>query len=141
LEKEGFAPSTTVRRIGDSGARADDGLSAAELQELPQRGFDILASAQEAIVDMLAEKLGAAVSATTVRHAYMAGGVAANGRLRQRVGEVLAPLGVELHYPPPALCTDNAAMIACAAHFRLRAGCVSGADTNAFARGPLQSWS
>jgi tRNA N6-adenosine threonylcarbamoyltransferase len=117
-----------------------DDLTPAELEALPQRAFDILASAQEAIVDMLAEKLVAAVRATGVQHAYLAGGVAANSRLRERLREGLEPLRAVLHYPPPRLCTDNAAMIACVGYFRLRAGRVSGPDTNAFARGPVESW-
>ncbi|UCE02620.1 MAG: tRNA (adenosine(37)-N6)-threonylcarbamoyltransferase complex transferase subunit TsaD [Candidatus Latescibacterota bacterium] len=138
LEKEGFAPDTRVAPIGRGRAPGNRGMG--ELEALPQRAFDILASAQEAIVDMLAEKLEAAVRATQVRHAYLAGGVAANGRLRERIGASLAPFGAALHSPPPSLCTDNAAMIACAGHFRLCSGVVSGPDTNAFARGPLQSW-
>ncbi|MFQ5600715.1 MAG: tRNA (adenosine(37)-N6)-threonylcarbamoyltransferase complex transferase subunit TsaD [Candidatus Krumholzibacteriia bacterium] len=137
LEREGFAPSTSV---GPLGAGFPTDRSMEELKALPQRALDILASVQEAIVDMLASKLEAAVRSTGVRHAYLAGGVAANTRLRRRVEESLSALGASLHCPPPHLCTDNAAMIACAGHFRLRAGRVSGPDTNAFARGPLQSW-
>ncbi len=111
-----------------------------ELETLPARAYDVLASAQEAIVDMLSEKLVAAVAQSDVEHAYLAGGVAANIRLRERLQAGLQPRHATLHYPPPRLCTDNAAMIACAAGFRLTAGQVSGPDTNAFARGPLQSW-
>ncbi len=151
LEREGFAPRTTVQPLfraeerlpeEENGApgRAPGERTAAELETLPQRAFDILASAQEAIADMLAERTAAAVRATSVQHVYLAGGVAANGRLRERLGEVLEPLGAALHVPPPRLCTDNAAMIACAGSFRLRAGQVSGADLDAFARGPLESW-
>ena len=137
LEAEALTPRTTLRRVG-AGHASDR--SPDELAALPQRAFDILASAQEAIVDMLAEKLGAAVHRTGVRHAYLAGGVAANTRLRDRIDERLAPDGATLHFPPLRLCTDNAAMIACAGGFQLRAGLISGPDTNAFARGLVTSW-
>ncbi len=138
LEKEGFAPRTTVQPLDAAsmtGARSEQ-----DLETLPQRAFDILASAQEAIVDMLAEKLVAAVRATAVDHAYLAGGVAANGRLRARLRADLAAVGARLHYPPPRFCTDNAAMIACVGALRLRAGEVPGVETPAFARGGLESW-
>jgi N6-L-threonylcarbamoyladenine synthase len=138
LEQDDLVPRTVVRPIGLLAAHEDR--SEEELQSLPQRAYDILASAQEAIVDMLAEKLGTAVLRAGVRHAYLAGGVAANTRLRDRCSQRLAPLGVALHVPPPRLCTDNAAMIACAGHFRLAAGLASGVDLNAFPRGGLSSW-
>ena len=137
LEAQHLRPDTRMRKVGD-GHPSDRSMD--ELEALPPRAYDILASAQEAIVDMLSEKLTAAVRRTRVRHTYLAGGVAANARLRHKLDSALARLGCTLHSPPPRLCTDNAAMIACAAGFRLRAGHVSGPDTNAFARGPLESW-
>ena len=139
LEKEGLVPRTAVRQIGVPTPHEDR--SPEELETLPQRAYDILASAQEAIVDMLAEKLATAAERTGVRHAYLAGGVAANGRLKERCEAALAPRGVALHVPPPRLCTDNAAMIACVGHFRLAAGRVSDVELNAFPRGPVESWS
>jgi len=136
LEADGLVPATRLQPLG-SGSHGDR--TAAELDALPQRAYDILASAQEAIVDMLVAKTQAAVQATRVQHVYLAGGVAANTRLRDGLRAALEPHAA-LHVPPPRLCTDNAAMIACVGHFRLQAGAVSGYDANAFARGPLQSW-
>jgi N6-L-threonylcarbamoyladenine synthase len=103
LEREGLVPRTAVRQIGVPTPHEDR--HPEELEALPQRAYDILASAQEAIVDMLAEKLAAAVARAGVRHAYLAGGVAANGRLRERCEAALGPRGVALHVPPPRLCT------------------------------------
>jgi N6-L-threonylcarbamoyladenine synthase len=138
LEKEDLAPRTTVQPLDGTAAAGER--SPQELESLPQRAYDILASAQEAIVEMLAEKLTAAVRAAGVQHAYLAGGVAANGRLRERLQEDLAAAGATLHYPPPRFCTDNAAMIACAGAMRLRAGEAPQLETAAFARGALRSW-
>ncbi len=138
LEQDGLVPRTVIREIGRLAAHEDR--SPEELESLRQRAYDILASTQEAIVDMLVEKLSAAVRRTGVLHAYLAGGVAANGNLRARCSAELAKLGVALHVPPPHLCTDNAAMIACAGHFKLAAGVASGVDLNAFARGGVESW-
>jgi N6-L-threonylcarbamoyladenine synthase len=138
FEREGLLWRTGIDRIGSPVAHEDR--SAAELEALPQRAYDSLASAQEAIVDMLAEKLQRAVERSHVEHAYLAGGVAANGRLRERCEELLGPRRVTLHVPPPRLCTDNAAMIACVGSSKLRAGAPSDIGLNAFPRGPLASW-
>ena len=54
-----------------------------------------------------------ALEASGLERLALGGGVAANGALRRRLGE----LGATLHVPPPGLCTDNAAMIAGAARF------------------------
>jgi len=140
LEREKLAPDVGLRSLAVGEAAAREDASSEETEALPQRACDILASVQEAIADVLALKLDLAASETGVRHAYMAGGVAANMRLRERCQELLSRRGVVLHVPPPRLCTDNGAMIACTGYFRLCAGRVSGTDTNAFARGSMESW-
>ena len=81
---------------------------------------DVAASFQEAVVDQLVTKLGAAADATRVPALVLGGGVAANSRLRARVGELAAATGRRAILPPPELCTDNAAMIAATAWWRLR---------------------
>ncbi len=65
----------------------------------------------------LIARLGQAVGREKVARVALGGGVAANSELRAAAGELCADLGVELHVPPPELCTDNAAMIAAAARF------------------------
>ena len=67
----------------------------------------------------------------------LAGGVAANQLLRQRLELALARRQARLVYPTPGLCTDNGAMVAVAGQFRLRRGERSGLDLDASARLPL----
>jgi N6-L-threonylcarbamoyladenine synthase len=74
---------------------------------------DLAASYQAAIVDSLILRAEHALERTGIGRLAVGGGVAANGELRRRLGE----LDVELHVPPRVLCTDNAAMIASAARF------------------------
>lgn len=83
---------------------------------------DVAASVQEALVDMCVTATREALEATAVARLVVSGGVSANRRLRARMQELGAELGVEVVIPPPALCTDNAAMIAVAGRRRLEAG-------------------
>jgi N6-L-threonylcarbamoyladenine synthase len=82
-----------------------------------ERLSDLAASYQEAIVDALATRVRQAITWSHFERFAIGGGVAANGPLRERLGEVAHELGVGLWIPPFDLCTDNAAMIAGAARF------------------------
>ncbi|MBX7246634.1 MAG: tRNA (adenosine(37)-N6)-threonylcarbamoyltransferase complex dimerization subunit type 1 TsaB [Candidatus Sumerlaeaceae bacterium] len=76
----------------------------------PQLVADICASFQEAVVEVLLKKAGAALEANGLHELAIVGGVACNSRLREAVTEYLP--GVHVVFPSPILCTDNAAMIA-----------------------------
>ncbi len=81
---------------------------------------DIAASFQAAVVDVLAAKLDAAADSIGARTLVLGGGVAANSALRHEVAAVAAEAGRIALIPPPELCTDNAAMIAATAWWRIR---------------------
>jgi N6-L-threonylcarbamoyladenine synthase len=83
---------------------------------------DIAASFQEAVIDMLLEQAFAAADACHASHLVLAGGVAANSRLRARAAAAAAERGIALVIPSLRYCTDNAAMIGLAAHYRLARG-------------------
>ncbi len=85
-------------------------------QELTARAADLAASYQAAIVARLIERAERALEQTGLERLAVGGGVAANGELRRRLGE----LGASVHVPERVLCTDNAAMIASAARFAER---------------------
>src|SRR5581483_4016484 len=85
--------------------------------ELERRRADLAASYQEAIVAQLASKLERALDAGEWRAVALGGGVAANGRLRERAAEICEARGLRLKLVPGQLCTDNAAMIGSAARF------------------------
>ncbi len=80
---------------------------------------DIAAAFQEAVVDVLVAKTAAAARLHGVKDVVIAGGVAANRRLRARMAEAMARDGRMLHAVPISLCTDNAAMIAGLGHLYL----------------------
>jgi N6-L-threonylcarbamoyladenine synthase len=83
------------------------------LESTPQyKRADVAASFQEAIVDVLVQKSLAACKATGIDHLVIAGGVAANSRLRQLSEQRCQVAGVKLRIPSPLLCTDNGAMVA-----------------------------
>ncbi|WP_047865264.1 tRNA (adenosine(37)-N6)-threonylcarbamoyltransferase complex transferase subunit TsaD [Rubrobacter aplysinae] len=79
--------------------------------ELP----DLAASYESAVVEALVRKMVRAAELREARSLVVAGGVAANARLRRRLGEECERRSLGLVVPPSALCTDNAAMIGAAA--------------------------
>jgi len=83
---------------------------------------DIAASFQEAVVDMLVAPTIRIINELNVKRLVLAGGVSANSRLRARTEEIGQETGVEVHFPSPRFCTDNAAMVALAGYHWLKRG-------------------
>ena len=95
---------------------------------------DLAASFQEAIVDVQVTKTIRAATERGIDTVLMGGGVVANSRLRERMLTDGEAAGLRVLYPPLALCTDNAAMIACVGAARALRGEATpldiGADPN-----------
>jgi len=100
---------------------------------------DITASFQEAIVDVLVSKTMRAASQKGVSVISVTGGVAANTHLREVFLELCQKDGIDVFFSQPALCGDNAAMIAAAGDARLKYGDISGLDLNAIPNAALES--
>ncbi|HKM20555.1 MAG TPA: tRNA (adenosine(37)-N6)-threonylcarbamoyltransferase complex transferase subunit TsaD [Lachnospiraceae bacterium] len=92
---------------------------------------DVAASFQKAVTDVLVEHSIAAVKEQGFQKFAMAGGVASNSALRAAMDAACKDAGIELYYPSPIFCTDNAAMIGAAAYYEFRNGVRSGLDLNA----------
>ena len=83
---------------------------------------DVSASFQEAVVDVLLQKSIKACKETGIDSLVIAGGVAANSRLRAVATERCSSAGIKLRTPPPALCTDNGAMVAALGSLAISSG-------------------
>lgn len=95
---------------------------------LEQERADLAAALQEAILDHLLAKTRRLMREAGLKAVGVAGGVAANTRLRERLQALGAAEGWSVHIPPTAYCTDNAAMIAMAGHHLHQAGIWAGQD-------------
>jgi N6-L-threonylcarbamoyladenine synthase len=99
---------------------------------------DLCASVQQAIIEMLLEKLERAAEQTGIRQLALAGGVSANSGLRQQFSELAQRNSWEAFIPAFEYCTDNAAMIARAGAFIFEAGKLDDLDMSTE---PRLSWS
>ncbi|MEG6520486.1 tRNA (adenosine(37)-N6)-threonylcarbamoyltransferase complex transferase subunit TsaD [Desulfotomaculum sp. 1211_IL3151] len=98
---------------------------------------DLAASFQRAVVEVLVDKTIQAANETGVKTIVVAGGVAANQGLRQLLQERSASAGYQVFFPPLNLCTDNAAMIACAGYYKYLRGDFAPLTLNAVPGLPL----
>jgi N6-L-threonylcarbamoyladenine synthase len=104
---------------------------------------DLCAAFEAAVAESVADRVRRGIGIAEgelgpgPRHLVVAGGVAANMRLRAALADVALNAGYRLHVPPPALCSDNAAMVAWAGAERLARGWTDGLDIAARARWPL----
>ncbi|MCM2265493.1 MAG: tRNA (adenosine(37)-N6)-threonylcarbamoyltransferase complex transferase subunit TsaD [Desulfuromonadales bacterium] len=119
------------------------GIKTAVLQEVgphpgplsPERLRDLAASFQAAMIEVLTIKTVRAAESEGLPRIVVAGGVACNRGLRQRFAALAAERKLEVRFPSPALCGDNAAMLGVPADHYLRMGRTAGLDAE-----PLASW-
>lgn len=100
---------------------------------------DIAASFQMAVMEVIVNKAVRAAEQMKKDKIVLAGGVAANSLLRGMLLEACKKKGIELYYPSPILCTDNAAMIGCSAFYKYQAGMVDDLTLDAFPNLPMGS--
>ncbi len=98
---------------------------------------DLAASFQAAVVEVLTVKTLRAAEAAGLGRIVVAGGVACNSALRASFAAAAAERGIEVHFPAPILCADNAAMLAVAADFYLSRAQRAPLDLNGAANWPL----
>ena len=93
----------------------------------------LCASFSQAVSDTLVPRVVMALEQTGYRKIAVAGGVAANSRIREDVLAAAKKLGAEVHIPPLSLCGDNGAMIGAQAYYEYLAGNVADMSLNAYA--------
>ena len=98
---------------------------------------NVAASFQQAVLEVIVKKTVGAAVAMKKDKIVLAGGVASNSALRAMMNEACEKEGIKLYYPSPILCTDNAAMIGCAAYYKYKAGHVDDLTLDAVPHLPL----
>lgn len=106
-------------------------INSCEMKHVEINRADVAASFQAAVVDAIVDHTIEAAKMYQIRKVALAGGVASNSALRQAMKERCEKEKLEFFYPSPVLCTDNAAMIGCAAYYEYLAGTRRGLDLNA----------
>ncbi len=151
----GYPGGAAIERVARTGDRAKvalprplmskgsldfsfSGLKTAVLNVIKGRGpltetdiSDIAAGFQEAAVDTLVQKAVWSIEATGARSLVLAGGVACNQRLRERLSEAALREGFRLSVPEARFCSDNGAMIAALGYHQIVKGVVGSLDMNA----------
>lgn len=94
-------------------------LNKCKMQEIEVNKADVAASFQHAVIDVLKENVLLTCKKRNVKTIAIAGGVASNSSLRETLIKEASKRGIEVLFPAPILCTDNAAMIGSAAYFNL----------------------
>ena len=144
LAKEGNPKSIKFPRVKMDGNSLDFSFSGVKtavinyLHKLEQNGeeynkADVAASFQDAVTDVLCSLTIEAAKIKNSRIITLAGGVASNTNLREKMTNEAKKCGIDVLYPPPVLCTDNAAMIACAGYYGYLKGDFADMTLNAVA--------
>ena len=106
-------------------------LNKCKMQEIEVNKADVAASFQHAVIDVLKENVLLTCKKRNVKTIAIAGGVASNSSLRETLIKEASKRGIEVLFPAPILCTDNAAMIGSAAYFNFVNGKISDLNLNA----------
>lgn len=106
-------------------------LNKCKMQNIEVNKADVAASFQYAIIDVLKENVLSTCKKKNVKTIAIAGGVASNSSLRETLIKEASKKGIEVLFPAPVLCTDNAAMIGSAAYFNYINGKISDLNLNA----------
>jgi N6-L-threonylcarbamoyladenine synthase len=93
----------------------------------------LCASFSSAVADTLIPRMELAIRQTNYQHVAVAGGVAANSRIRGDMEKLCADFGVNLYMPPLSLCGDNAAMIGAQGYYEFLSGNIANMELNAYA--------
>lgn len=99
---------------------------------------DLALSFEKIATDMLIENVLKAANSLNIKNVVLAGGVSANSYIREKFKK-LEEKDLKVYYPEPTLCTDNAAMIACAGYYNYLEGNISDLKLNAVANLKLNS--
>ena len=106
-------------------------LNKCKMQNIEVNKADVAASFQYAVIDVLKENVLMTCKKRNVKTIAIAGGVASNSSLRETLTNAASKRGIEVLFPAPILCTDNAAMIGSAAYFNFINGKISDLNLNA----------
>ena len=106
-------------------------LNKCKMQNIEVNKADVAASFQYAVIDVLKENVLSTCKKKNVKTIAIAGGVASNSSLRETLIKEASKKGIEVLFPAPVLCTDNAAMIGSAAYFNYINGKISDLNLNA----------